>query len=511
MSFQLRDYQRSAADAAMESWKSFSRILGVAPTGSGKTIIFADIADRLKTDSRILILAHRDELITQACARLYDARGICAAREKAFDHADLDAAVVVGSVQTLARESRLGRFPSDHFQHLIVDEAHHSLADSYQRILTHFGGAKILGVTATPDRGDARDLARFFESIAFEISLVDLIKAGHLSRIKVQTVPVKIDIADVSTRTGDYAEEEVAGALEPLLEPLAEAIATYAKGRKTLIFVPLIRVAIQFADILCRHGFEAEMICGTCSDRSEKLDRFRNGETDVLVNASLLNEGYDEPSVDCVVCLRPTRIRSLFAQMVGRGTRTHPGKDHLLLLDFLWQSRRYDLVKPASLVCHDQTEQQQVEEVLGEGGDLVRAMELSRERALARLVLAQRARKAELVDLLDLEALCVAYEAPELTRYSPTMYWHRLPITDKQRAILHRLKADVRTVRNRGHASEIISASNRFFERQPATEKQIRYLLCLGYQGTTDSLSKPGASRLIGELKQKNQQEAACV
>src|SRR5262249_9550490 len=158
--------------------------------------------------------------------------------------------------------------------------------------------------TATPDRGDTRNLGRFFEDIAFEIGLIDLIKAGFLCPIKVRTVPVKIDISNVSVRAGDFSEEELAEALEPVLEKIAEALITYAKDRKTLIFVPLIRIATQFADILKTRGLAAEMICGVCTDRTEKLQRFRNGETRILVNAMLLGEGYDEPSIDCVIVLR---------------------------------------------------------------------------------------------------------------------------------------------------------------------------------------------------------------
>jgi superfamily II DNA or RNA helicase len=417
----LRPYQQEAVEGVRKSWRDFDRVLGVAPTGSGKTIIFADIVEQRKNDGGVLILAHRDELIEQALNKLQKARNLFAAKEKAADRASLDSGVVVASVQTLARQQRLERFSDTHFQTVIVDEAHHALANTYQKILGYFRGSKILGVTATPDCGDARYLGQFFEDIAFEISLIELIRAGYLCPIKVRTVPVSIDISNVSTRIGDFSDEELGGALEPLLEQLAEAITTYAKGRKTLIFVPLIRIADQFAEILCRHGFAAEMICGTCSDRAEKLVRFNKGETELLVNAMLLTEGFDEPSINCVICLRPTKIRSLYAQMVGRGTRIHPGKENLLLLDFLWISRQHNLVKPASLIAHDENERQAIEEVIDDrDGDLVGALDESRQRSLARQILAQRKLKGEVRDLLDLVDLCVVYGAPELESYTPT-------------------------------------------------------------------------------------------
>jgi superfamily II DNA or RNA helicase len=447
-------------------------------------------------------------LIDQAIDKLRRFKGLVAAKEKAQDRADLDAGIVVASVQTLARTKRLERFPCDHFATAIVDEAHHVLAETYQRILTHLHSEKTLGVTATPDRGDTKNLGVFFEDIVFEIGIVDLIRSGFLCPIKVRTVPVKIDISNVSTRAGDFSEEELAEALEPVLEKIAEAVITYAKNRKTLIFVPLVRIATQFADILKENGLAAEMICGVCTDRAEKLARFSSGETQVLVNAMLLGEGYDEPSIDCVIVLRPTKIRSFYAQMVGRGTRIHPGKSDLLLLDFLWISRTHNLAKPASLIAHDENEQTALEMVLEEGGgdvegDLVEVLDESRERALARQILAQKKLKGEVYDLLDIIDLCIAYKAPELESYAPTMHWHIRELSEKQIEILNRYRVDLSCVQDRGHASAIIDTIVRYNESLPATPKQIGYLHYLGYRGETSTLSKPAASRLIAELKTK--------
>ena len=515
--FELRGYQREAVAGVRKSWTTFDRSLGISPTGSGKTIIFAEITEKRLPRGRVLILAHRDELIDQAIDKLYRARGLRCAKEKAADRADLDAGIVVASVQTLARTKRLERFPLDHFDTMIVDEAHHVLAETYQRIFRHLQSDKTLGVTATPDRGDTRNLGRFFEDIAFEIGLVDLIKAGFLCPIKVRTVPVKVDISNVSTRAGDFSEEELAEALEPVLEKIAEAVVAYAKVRKTLIFVPLIRVADQFAGILRDHGLSAEMICGACTDRAEKLARFSSGETQILCNAMLLGEGYDEPSIDCVIVLRPTKIRSFYAQMVGRGTRIHPGKDHLLLLDFLWISRQHNLAQPAQLIAHDENEQAAIETVLSEAagsdgildGDLVGALDESRERSLARQILAQRKFKGEVRDLLDIVDLCIAYKAPELENYAPTMHWHIRELSPKQIDFLHRYRVDLSVVRDRGHASAIIDTIVRHNAPQLASSKQLSYLHFLGYRGETATLSKPAASRLIAELKNKLEVAAA--
>jgi hypothetical protein len=292
------------------------------------------------------------------------------------------------------------------------------------------------------------------------------------------------------------------------LEKIAEAVTVYAAGRKTLIFVPLIRIATQFADILKAHGLAAEMVCGACIDRADKLARFSSGETQILCNAMLLGEGYDEPTIDCVIVLRPTKIRSFYAQMVGRGTRIHPGKSDLLLLDFLWISRQHNLAKPASLIAHDENEQAALEMVLAEGvedaeGDLVGALDKSRERALAHQILTQKKLRGEIHDLLDIIDLCVAYEAPELENYAPTMFWHGCSVTEKQTEMLARYRVDLSCVQDRGHASAIINTIIRYNESLPATPKQLNYLHYLGYRGETGSLSKPAASRLIAGLKSK--------
>lgn len=505
--FELRGYQREAVASVRKSWTQFSRSLGVAPTGSGKTIIFAEIGQKRLPRGRVLILAHRDELIDQAIDKLYRARGLCAAKEKAADRADLDAGIVVASVQTLSRQSRLVRFPSGHFLTLIIDEAHHAPAETYQRILKHAQPEKLLGVTATPDRGDLRSLGNYFDDIAFEISLVDLIRDGFLCQIKVRTVPIQIDLSGVSVRAGDFSDEELAERLEPVLGQLAEAIKTYAADRKTLIFVPLVRIADRLAGILRERGLAAEMISGACSDRAEKLARFKSDQTRILVNAMLLTEGYDEPSINCIVPLRPTKIRSLYSQQIGRGTRIHPGKENLLVLDFLWISRQYNLVKPAQLIAHDEIEQAAIEAVLGEGpgtdGDLMAALDQSRERALARQILAQRKLKGEVHDLMNIIDLCVAYKAPELENYAPTMHWHVRELSVKQIEFLRRCRVNLAVVRDRGHASAIINTIVRHNEAIPATPKQLKFLHYLGYRGEVAKLSKPAASRVIAELKQQ--------
>jgi superfamily II DNA or RNA helicase len=184
MAFELRPYQREAIAATIKGFNEFRRQLIVCPTGGGKTLLFAKIAEHALPD-RTLVLAHREELLEQARDKILRATGIVAQIEAAERTASLDAPIVVASVATLHREHRRRRFAPDHFALIVVDEAHHALAESYQRVLGYFEDARVLGVTATPDRGDKRLLGDYFENVAHETTLVDLIRDGYLARVRV--------------------------------------------------------------------------------------------------------------------------------------------------------------------------------------------------------------------------------------------------------------------------------------------------------------------------------------
>jgi superfamily II DNA or RNA helicase len=342
---QLRGYQETAVASILAGFQEFDRQLAVMPTGAGKTIVFSKLAEAMQP-RRSLILAHREELIEQAVDKIAKSTGIFAQVEKAEQRASLMSPVVVASIQTLMGAQRRERWPRDHFAQIVVDEAHHALADSYQKVLRHFTG-KVLGVTATPDRGDKRNLGQYFENVAFEITMFDLIKQGYLSPVKVKALPVEIDLKNVKSVAGDYSADDLGTALTPYLRSIAKALRDHASFRKCLVFLPLIATSKTFTDICQQEGLSAAHIDGTSEDRKEILARFADGEFDILNNAMLLTEGYDDPSIDCIVVLRPTRSRSLYAQMVGRGTRVHPAKDDLLVLDFLWLHEKHNLVRPA--------------------------------------------------------------------------------------------------------------------------------------------------------------------
>ena len=311
----LRPYQEAARAAIHGEWdQGHKRTLLVLPTGTGKTIVFAAVAeDQVRRGERVLVLAHRGELLEQAAQKIGTVSGLGCAVEKAEQSsAGSWYRITVGSVQTLMREKRLDRFKPDHYGTIIVDEAHHILSDSYQRVLNHFPDANVLGVTATPDRGDMRNLGQYFDSLAYEYRITQAIKDGYLCKIKAQTIPLKLDMSGVGTQAGDYKAADVGHALDPYLDKIADEMRTYCTGRKTVVFLPLIETSRRFCALLQARGIRAAEVNGNSEDRAEILADFAAGEYDVLCNSMLLTEGWDCPSVDCIVVLRPTKIRSLY-------------------------------------------------------------------------------------------------------------------------------------------------------------------------------------------------------
>lgn len=493
---ELRPYQQEARTAVESEWDAGnSRTLLVLPTGCGKTIVFAKIAeDSVRQGDRVLILAHRGELLDQAADKIKTATGLICSTEKA-EQSCLDSAsrwyrITVGSVQSLMRQSRLDRFDPDYFQTIIIDEAHHAVSDSYQRVLQYFDGARVLGVTATPDRGDMRELGNVFDSLAYEYTLPRAIKEGYLSPIKAVTIPLKLDLSGVGVQSGDFKPGDLDSALDPYLWQIADEMKKYCANRKTVVFLPLIKTSQKFRDILNDSGFRAAEVNGQSDDRAEVLADFDAGKYNVLCNSMLLTEGWDCPSVDCVIVLRPTKVRSLYCQMVGRGTRLCEGKDHLLLLDFLWHTERHELCRPAHLICdnsevaekmtEDLTEQagceMDIEEAAQTASDEVQAQ---REEALAKQIEACKSRKRKLVDPLQYEmSICAA----DLSGYVPAFGWECAPPTEKQKAALEKRGIFPDEIENAGKAKLLL---DRLEKRQSAgltTPKQIRFLESRGFQ-----------------------------
>ena len=498
----LRPYQLQVVEAVKRGWAEFNRQLIAVPTGGGKTIIFAHLA--AATPGRTLILAHREELIEQAIDKIHAATGIRAHKEKAEAHASKDARVVVASVQTMIR--RLEDWPPDHFQLIVADEAHHAVSDSWQRVLSHFH-AKVLGVTATPDRADKRELGSYFENIAAEVALLDLIQDGYLSRITVKSVPIEIDLSAVKSTAGDLDASGLGHALEPYLSAIAAAIKEHASFRRVLAFLPLRATSHKFVDACRAVGLLAGHVDGESPDRAEILQRFRAWEFDVLSNAMLLTEGYDDPGIDCVVCLRPTRSRPLFAQMVGRGTRIDDCKDNLLLLDFLWLHERHSITRPAHLIATSESEADVIttlsQEAKPGGGDGQDLMDLAtsaqsqREDRLRKALAEHRGKKTKVISA---EEFALGHGALDVAEFEAVMQWERDKVTAKQAAVLTRAKIDMKTVRGKGHASKLIDLVFRNAKLQLASPSQQAFMRRMGHP-SAETATAYEARKFFSSLK----------
>lgn len=490
---QLRPYQEEARDKVQQEWKEGrKRTLLVLPTGCGKTIVFSKIIeDRVKMGERVLVLAHRSELLEQASDKLMTATGLGTALEKA-ENTSIGSwfRVVVGSVQTMQREKRLSKFPSNHFDTIVIDEAHHAISDGYQRVLEHFGEANVLGVTATPDRGDMRNLGSYFDSLAYEYPLVDAIKSGYLSKITAITIPLELDLSTVSQQAGDFKASEIGTALDPYLDQIADEMVKQCKDRKTVVFLPLVKTSQKFRDILNAKGFKAAEVNGESKDRAEILEDFDKDKYNVLCNSMLLTEGWDCPTVDCVVVLRPTKVRALYSQMVGRGTRLAPGKENLLLLDFLWHTERHELCRPAHLIASSPEVAKKMTENMAEDTEvefsLLDAEEQAgkdvvaeREEALAKQLAEQRRKKRKLVDPLQFE---MSIQAEDLADYVPSFGWEMAPPSEKQLKALEKFGIYTEEIGNAGKAGKLLDRLNKRKDSGLTTPKQIRLLEGRGFR-----------------------------
>lgn len=489
---ELYPYQQEARAAVERDWESgYLRTLLVLPTGCGKTIVFSRIIeDMVRTGSRCLILAHRGGLLEQAADKLYRAAKLRCAVEKA-EESCLGSwyRVVVGSIQSLMREKRLSQFSEDYFDVIVVDEAHHVLSDSYQRVLERFGGAKVLGVTATPDRGDMRNLGQYFEHLAYEYKLPQAIREGYLCPIKAVTIPLKLDLSGVGVQAGDFKSADIDTALDPYLHQIAAEMRGYCQGRKTVVFLPLVKTSQKFRDILNAQGFQAAEVNGSSQDRAEVLRDFENGRYNVLCNSMLLTEGWDCPAVDCIVVLRPTKVRSLYSQMVGRGTRLFPGKEDLLLLDFLWHTERHELCHPANLICEsDEVARKMTENIEAAGCpvDIEEAEKTAsedvvaqREESLAKQLAEMRSRKRKLVDPLQFE---MSIAAEDLSGYVPAFGWEMGPPSEAQKNALEKFGILPDGIESAGKASLMLDRLKKRRVEGLTTPKQIRFLEGKGFR-----------------------------
>jgi superfamily II DNA or RNA helicase len=501
----LRPYQEEAVANVAAGWAEASRQLAVLPTGSGKTIILARIAaDLAGAGTRTLILAHREELIDQAVDKIARSTGIRAGIEKAERRASADAPVVVGSVQTLVGDDRRARWARDHFGLVICDEAHHAISASWQRVLGHFN-AKVLGVTATADRSDKRNLSSYFERLAIEVSLVDLIRAGYLCPISIRSIPLSIDLSSVHRSNGDLDAGELDHVLDPWLPEIARRVTEHAAGRRILAFLPLIATSKRFVEAARAEGLRAEHIDGIDGERTKKLSDYDCGDFDLLSNAMLLTEGYDCPGIDCVLVLRPTQSRPLYQQMIGRGTRIDPLKDDLLVLDLLWLHEKHAICRPASLIAQNEEEAAAMTQqtLSGGGGDLIvlqQSVRAQREDRLRRKLEENSKREARFISA---EEFASRHHQLGIAEFEPVFPWERQDVTDKQAKVLHRARVDLSTVRGRGHASKIIDVILGEWNMKLCNAAQRLFLRRIGHP-SPETATCGEFRRTVAKYKQKN-------
>lgn len=377
---ELRPYQLEACDRIDAALARVRSALLVMATGTGKTTVFSEAIRRRQ--GRCLVLAHRDELIRQAAKRIGAQTGRTISLEKADERAG-HTQVVVASIQTLGqgREEaargpdgavllnedgtqktrtvyqRLQRFRPDEFELVVVDEAHHAVADSYRRVFEHFAGARILGVTATPDRADELAMGAVFDEVAYQYEIADAIRDGWLCRVSAMQVQCDaIDLTGVKTVAGDLNAGQLDDVMktERALHQVAKPTLEQAGERRTLVFTTSVENAHRLAEVFCRYRPDCARAVDGGTDpltRRRILADHQAGRFQFLVNVGVLTEGYDDPQVACVAMGRPTKSRALYAQMAGRGTRTAPGKTDLLLLDFVGNSGRHALVSAVDVLA----------------------------------------------------------------------------------------------------------------------------------------------------------------
>ena len=367
MLIQPRDYQIAAIEAVDRAYKEgITRPLIALPTGTGKTIIFASLIKQRQ--GRALVIAHRDELIRQAADKIAMVNpdleiGIVKAGENDTSHQ-----CVVASIQTLSRQSRLQQM-SDDFNTIVIDEAHHAAAGTYRSVLEYFGAFEepsnpdgsffgeqiplVVGVTATPDRGDEIGLDCVFQKIVFERDILQMIKQGYLCDLVAKRVEIGIDFSKIKSKFGDYKEKDLTEEMMRVDAPqkVVRAYLDHGEERKAIVFAPSVEIAHIIADLLNENSIAAAAVdCNLSTEiRRETLRNFTDGKLRVVCNYGILTEGYDEPSVTCIIVARPTKIRALYAQMIGRGTRLYPGKQNCLIMDVCGVADKHKLITLSSL------------------------------------------------------------------------------------------------------------------------------------------------------------------
>lgn len=395
------------------------------PTGTGKTVVFSHVIDQMhaKTGKRAIVIAHREELIDQAADKILQVTGRACDVEMGDRKADQNSfwksQTVVASVQTLSQAKRIAKFNPAEFGLLVIDEAHHATADSYVKVIEHFKGAKLFGVTATPDRSDNTALGKVFSKAAYVYDIEHAIHDGYLVPIHQRMVTVnELDFSQIRTQGGDLHGGELAAVMEreANVHKVTVPLMREAGFRKTLVFAASVHHGEMMTEILNRTNPGSAMMITGMTDklvRAQVLRRYDDNEFQFLVNVGVFTEGFDDPGIEMVAIARPTKSRSLYCQMIGRGTRPLPGlvdgidypserkqriaasnKPRIIVLDFVGNSGKHKLVTTADILGGNYDDDEKARAVknvkAGKGTDMALALDNAR-----REIKAEKAKRLE--------------------------------------------------------------------------------------------------------------------
>ena len=377
-----RPYQSRCVAAICDALETHSSTLAVLATGLGKTVVFSHLAKRWP--GRVLVLAHRDELIRQAVEKLEAITGEIVGVEMGPESLDENGLIkprlVVSSVQTMSRPKRQQKFRPCEFGLVIIDEAHHAVARSYRDCIAHFQQSptlRLLGVTATPKRSDQLAMGQVFQSVSFDYGIEPAIQDGWLVPVRQQVVTVQgLDFSGVRSVAGDLNEADLEAiiAQEKILHATAVPTIDIVGDLPSLVFCVTVNHAKLLAEVLCRYKPESAVALDGSTPmevRRQEIERFRRGQVQFLCNCGLFLEGFDAPNTAAVIMARPTKSLALYTQVLGRGTRPLPGivdthaesephirrqaiadsaKPSMLVVDFVGNSGRHKIISAADLL-----------------------------------------------------------------------------------------------------------------------------------------------------------------
>lgn len=506
---ELRPYQKECVENIEKDFHEFNRVIVVLATGLGKTVIANKLADKfIKLGKKVLFLAHREELLDQAAEKMLKFYGNSFTFIKAGRDFDDTKYFHIASVQSLCSSKRLEMFSGDYYGLIIIDEVHHAVNDTYLEIINHFGGAKIVGMTATPNRADGKKLAKIFDTTSYSYDMSMAIKDGWLSSVIMRTGNVNIDLSRVRTVAGDFVVNELDNAVTREFNKISKYIKTKLDSRKrVLIFTPRIASAEVLAEVLKRDGLSAEFVCGKSKDRKEIIERFKSGKTSIVTNSLLLTEGFDCPEVDCIINLRPTQSKSLFTQMLGRGTRICGGKENLLFVDFLWKTDK-EIVTPCNLFAETDPIAKSMRDFLvmnaNKSYDLIMLSQYI-DMVMGGIQIMEGARMEWVVNIEKKQPKTPAMFAylindRRILEYEPTYSWEICKPTQKQVDFLQGKCGISCSKINKGLASRIIDVIVKRMEQKKCTVKQMFFLAKNGIFDRAADISISDAAKIMDEV-----------